>query len=90
MKLQRLIFVIILLLSCFSLFSQIQDPTTLYRKERDKINDLIHTKLKVNFNFENKELNGQEWVTLQPHFYKTKEVVLDAKAMIIHTIALGK
>jgi len=89
MKLQRLFFVIILLLSCFSLFSQIQDPTTLYRKERDKINDLIHTKLKVSFNFENKELNGQEWVTLQPHFYKTKEVVLDAKAMIIHAVALN-
>ncbi|MDB4709707.1 M1 family metallopeptidase [Flavobacteriaceae bacterium] len=69
--------------------SQIQDPTTLYRKERDKINDLIHTKLKVSFNFENKELNGQEWVTLQPHFYKTKEVVLDAKAMIIHAVALN-
>ena len=89
MKLQRLFFVIILLLSCFSVFSQIQDLSTLYRKEREKINDLIHTKLKVSFNFENKELNGQEWVTLQPHFYKTKEVVLDAKAMIIHTIALG-
>ena len=89
MKLQRLFFVIILLLSCFSLFSQIQDPTTLYRKERDKINDLIHTKLKVSFNFENKELNGQEWVTLQPHFYKTKEVVLDAKAMIIHAVSLN-
>ena len=89
MKLQRLFFVIILLLSCFSVFSQIQDPSTLYRKEREKINDLIHTKLKVSFNFENKELNGQEWVTLQPHFYKTKEVVLDAKAMIIHTVALN-
>ena len=89
MKLQRLFFVIILLLSYFSIFSQIQDPSTLYRKEREKINDLIHTKLKVSFNFENKELNGQEWVTLQPHFYKTKEVVLDAKAMIIHNVALG-
>jgi aminopeptidase N len=89
MKLQRLFFVIISLLTCLSLFSQIQDPTTLYRKERDKINDLIHTKLKVSFNFKNKELNGQEWVTLQPHFYKTKEVVLDAKAMIIHTVALN-
>jgi aminopeptidase N len=88
MKLQRLFFVIILLLSCFSLFSQIQDPTTLYRKERDKINNLVHTKLKVNFNFEKKELNGEEWVTLQPHFYPINKVVLDAKAMIIHAISL--
>ena len=89
MKLQRLFFVIILLLSCFSLFSQIQDPTTLYRKERDKINNLVHTKLKVNFNFEKKELNGEEWVTLKPHFYPTNQVVLDAKAMIIHSVSLA-
>ncbi len=73
------------LLSLRSLFFYLRS----YRKEREKINDLIHTKLKVSFNFENKELNGQEWVTLQPHFYKTKEVVLDAKAMIIHAVALN-
>ena len=89
MKLQRLFFVVILLLSCFSLFSQIQDPTTLYRKERDRINNLVHTKLKVNFNFEKKELNGEEWVTLKPHFYPTNQVVLDAKAMIIHSVSLA-
>ena len=87
MKLQRLLFVIIIL-SCLSIASQSQDPATIYRKERDKINNLVHTKLKVNFNFEKKELNGEEWVTLKPHFYPVNQVVLDAKAMLIHTVSL--
>ena len=87
MNLQRLLFVIIIL-SCLSIASQSQDPATIYRKERDKINNLVHTKLKVNFNFEKKELNGEEWVTLKPHFYPVNQVVLDAKAMLIHTVSL--
>ena len=89
MRLQRLLFVVILFLSCFSISSQIQDPTSIYRKERDKINNLVHTKLKVSFNFDKKELNGEEWLTLKPHFYPTKQVVLDAKAMIIHRVSLN-
>ena len=88
MKFQKSFFLIIFLLSCSIVFSQFQDPSSIYRKERDKINNLVHTKLKVDFNFEKKELNGEEWVTLQPHFYPTNKVVLDAKAMIIHAISL--
>ena len=87
MKFQRFTFIVFLL--NFSLhFSQVQDPITIYRKEKEKINNLLHTKLKVDFNFEKKELNGEEWVTLSPHFYPTTNVVLDAKAMIIQTISL--
>lgn len=87
MKFQRFTFIVFLL--NFSLiFSQVQDPITIYRKEKEKINNLVHTKLKVDFNFEKKELNGEEWVTLSPHFYPTTNVVLDAKAMIIQTISL--
>ena len=88
MKLRRFLIVVVLFLSFFSLSSQVKDPTSIYRKERDKINNLVHTKLKVSFNFEKKELNGEEWLTLKPHFYPTKQVILDAKAMIIHTVKL--
>ena len=88
MKFQKSFFSIIFLLSCAVLFSQIKDPSSIYRKERDKINNLVHTKLKVDFNFEKKELNGEEWLTLEPHFYPTNRVVLDAKAMIIKTVSL--
>ena len=58
MKFKKLLFVVILFLVYSSLFAQNQDPTSIYRKERDKINNLVHTKLKVSFNFDQKELNG--------------------------------
>ncbi|WP_431166484.1 M1 family aminopeptidase [Tenacibaculum halocynthiae] len=61
----------------------------MYRAEREKIHDIIHTKLKVDFNFKEKTLNGEEWVTLKPHFYDTDRLILDAKAMIIHSVMLN-
>ena len=88
MKFKNLLFVAVLFLVFSSLFSQNQDPSSIYRKERDKVNNLVHTKLKVSFNFERKELNGEEWLTLKPHFYPTNKVVLDAKAMLIHIVSL--
>jgi aminopeptidase N len=54
-----------------------------YRAEEEKINDLVHTKLKVDFNFEKSQLNGEAWITLTPHFYPTNKVVLDAKSFDI-------
>ena len=79
-------FTLLIIFFTITLFSQTSD---IYRGEKDKIHDLIHTKLKVNFNFENKELNGEEWVTLKPHFYETSKVILDAKAMLIHKVSMN-
>ena len=87
MKFQKIS--IVFFLFTFSLISaQIQDPLAIYRKEKEKVNNLVHTKLAVNFNFKDKELNGEAWITLAPHFYPTNKVVLDAKAMLIHSITL--
>ena len=69
--------------------AQQKDPYTIYRSEREKINNLVHTKLKVDFNFKEQELNGEAWITLTPHFYPTKKLTLDAKAMRIEKIQLG-
>lgn len=60
-----------------------------YKPERERINNLIHTKLKVNFNFSEQEMNGEAWVTLAPHFYKTDKVVLDAKAFKINAVKVN-
>lgn len=86
MKIQKV--VVILFLFIFSFVDAQQDPMSIYRAEREKINNLVHTKLKVSFDFQNKTLSGEEWVTLTPHFYPTSKVTLDAKAMIIHSIEL--
>lgn len=70
-------------------FSQQYISSNQYKAEREKINNLIHTKLKVDFNFDKSQLNGEAWITLKPHFYKTDKVTLDAKAMLIHEVKLN-
>ena len=58
-----------------------------YRGEREKINDLVHTKLNVSFDYSNRHLLGEAWITLEPHFYNVSEVELDAKSMLIHKVS---
>ena len=57
-----------------------------YRAEYEKVNNIVHTKLKVKFDFSKRQLIGEEWITLKPHFYNTQTVTLDAKAMLIHKV----
>ncbi len=59
-----------------------------YRATPTKINDLVHTKLDVRFDYTNQFLNGKEWVTLQPYFYPTDSLRLDAKGMDIEQVSL--
>ncbi|MGE8429712.1 MAG: M1 family aminopeptidase [Sphingobacterium sp.] len=59
-----------------------------YRATPTKINDLVHTKLDVHFDYTNQFLNGKEWVTLKPHFYPTDSLRLDAKGMNIKQVSL--
>ena len=81
-----------ILLLCFfiSIGSTIAQETrainTEYRGEREKISDLVHTKLQVSFDYEKSEMAGEAWITLTPHFYNVSELELDAKAMLIHKV----
>ena len=61
-----------------------------YRAVATKTNNLKHTKLVANFNYEKSQMNGEVWLQLQPHFYPTNTLVLDAKAMDIKEVALMK
>jgi len=60
---------------------------TTYRSENEKISNLVHTKLDVKFDFENRYLLGEAWITLEPHFYNVQNLTLDAKAMLIHKVS---
>ncbi|MBD1394230.1 M1 family metallopeptidase [Mucilaginibacter glaciei] len=62
----------------------------IYRETTPKINDLIHTKLDVRFDYKKRYMYGKEWVTLKPHFYPTDSLRLDAKGMDLKTIAVVK
>ncbi|WP_250255412.1 M1 family metallopeptidase [Chryseobacterium sp. Marseille-Q3244] len=59
-----------------------------YRATHTKVTELKHTKLKVNFDYQKEQMNGEEWLTASPYFYATNELILDAKAMLIHEVAL--
>jgi len=62
----------------------------IYRAAFPHINDLVHTKLDVRFDYKKRHMYGKEWVTLRPHFYPTDTLRLDAKGMDIHKVAIVK
>ncbi|WP_343659328.1 M1 family metallopeptidase [Chryseobacterium sp.] len=59
-----------------------------YRATHTKVTELKHTKLKVNFDYQKEQMNGEEWLTASPYFYPGNELTLDAKGMLIHEVAL--
>ena len=68
-----------------------KDPALLiYRGSFPHINDLVHTKLNVRFDYTKSYLYGKAWITLKPHFYPTDSLSLDAKGMDIKEVSLIK
>lgn len=92
----KALFIGIFLLCSVAAFSQKPDSVTkeswqkIYRASATKINDLVHTKLDVNFDYANSWMYGKAWITLHPHFYATDSLQLDAKAMSISEVSLVK
>src|SRR5690349_2660513 len=65
-------------------------PSNQYRESSPKINELVHTRLDVRLDYDKQWLYGKEWITLQPHFYPTDSLALDAKGMDIKEISILK
>lgn len=61
-----------------------------YKATHTKSTELKHTKLKVNFDYQNEQMNGEEWLTASPYFYPSDSLVLDAKGMLIHEVAIDR
>ena len=64
--------------------------TEVYQQTHTLTTELKHTKLKVKFDYEKEQMSGEEWLTAAPYFYPTDSLVLDAKGMLIHEVALDK
>ncbi len=60
-----------------------------YRGERRKINDLVHTDLKLKLHVKEHTAEGEVELTLKPHFYPTDSLTLDAKAMQIYAVKVN-
>jgi len=86
----------VFMLCSFACFSQKADSVKseglkkIYRASATKINDLVHTKLEVSFDYSKSWMYGKEWITLHPHFYSTDSLNLDAKGMKINEVSLIK
>src|SRR3954452_4196895 len=80
-------------LSLSSLLAQTQNEDTswkhIYRATPAKINDLVHTKLAVSFDYDKSWMYGKAWITLHPHFYPTDSLNLDAKGMTINELSIS-
>lgn len=59
-----------------------------YRLTAEKVNDLVHTKLEVKFDYRKSYMYGKAWITVKPHFYDTDSLTLDAKGMNINKVAI--
>ncbi|RFC54130.1 M1 family metallopeptidase [Brumimicrobium aurantiacum] len=59
-----------------------------YNPSATILTNLIHTKLEVDFNWGKSQLNGTATITCSPHFYATDSLILDAKAMDIHSVEM--
>ena len=81
-------FLLILLLSRAWVTLAQQPASAPYRATPWQVNDLVHTRLAVRFDYAKRYLYGQEWVTLKPHGVATDSLRLDAKGMDIKAVAL--
>src|SRR5690606_16145520 len=55
----------------------------IYRASNPRSNDIIHTKLEVNFDWQKSRMNGKATIQLKPYFYPTQMLYLDARGMEI-------
>ncbi|MDX5481734.1 MAG: M1 family peptidase [Hymenobacteraceae bacterium] len=59
-----------------------------FNPSRTREHDLLHTTLRVSFDWEKQYLHGLAELTLKPYFYPQSTLKLDAKGMDIHSVNL--
>lgn len=59
-----------------------------YQASATRINDILHTKLDVSFDWSKQYLFGKATITVKPYFYPTSLLELDARGMEIKEVSL--
>jgi aminopeptidase N len=70
-------------------FPSTEEFSKTYNPSRTLYNDIVHTKLEVNFDWKKSRMNGKATITAKPHFYETDSLTLDAKGMDINSVMLN-
>lgn len=92
---KKFVLVALLFIIIISGFAQMPEKgdtgwKNIYRETYSRVNDLVHTKLQVKFDYTKSYMHGKAWLTLKPHFYATDSLLLDAKGMDIQELAVVK
>ncbi|MBA3970538.1 MAG: M1 family peptidase, partial [Bacteroidetes bacterium] len=64
------------------------EPQT-YQASATRINDIIHTKLDVNFDWSKQYMFGKATITVKPYFYPVTALELDARGMELKEVSLA-
>lgn len=59
-----------------------------YNPAEDRVNDILHTKLEVSFDFKKRHLLGKATLDIAPYWYPVNSLSLDAKGFDIHKVQL--
>ena len=59
-----------------------------YHSSAQRANDLLHTRLELQFDWEKEQVLGRATLHLKPYFYPTQFVILDAKGFVFHQVGL--
>lgn len=60
-----------------------------YQAANTQLTDLVHTKLRVSFDWQKQHLLGEATLTCKPYFYPQNSLVLDAKGFEIKSVELA-
>ncbi len=66
----------------------IEDKRAAYNPSEKRINDLLHTKIDIRFDWKKQWAYGKANLVLKPYFYPTQNLQLDAKGFELKEIAL--
>ena len=59
-----------------------------YQPAARRVHDLLHTRLRLSFDWVKQHVLGEATLTLKPYFYPQNELVLDARGFDIHQVSL--
>lgn len=70
--------------------SAFSNPMSIYRATTPQLWKINHTRVALSFDFSARTASGQAWLSLQPYFYPTDTLRLDAKGMKIESVTIGQ
>lgn len=79
-----------ILLDTINILANEAPKKEVYRASNPRINDIIHTRLDVNFDWTTSRMNGKAQLEIKPHFYPTKMLYLNARGMDIKSISVSE